>query len=316
MKRAAFEKQRKRAQKDNRAVAEWMKKLYEHPIPDIQVELSAMYHKQSGDTNIKKIKCNEDDCDIILETEDEKTVLVWRSPVTRAIRYGPQAKPWPVADKSLWPLSGKRTYQPPHIAKDIWEYICRFSDPSTLLALSLVSKRVRAVVCNPRASWWETRRAALKRDYPGLVLPDKLWELYGRWGALAYDDLTPMYDDYSNFCVLTLPPGTVGFTKEGGDIREPSLTYYSLRVKNRAGGGRTFKRLMGHVRIGGTSEFICILQTVAPCRFIICWGSSWCKSPWTQIEWRHYTRALLHDKPIESYLKRWDNYENLKSKII
>jgi hypothetical protein len=315
MKRVVFEKQKKRRQKDQKATRKWVDKLVEHPIPDIQVELLAMYHKQSGDTSVKRARYNDDNSDVILETEDGQTLLVWHSPVTSTVRYGPLAKPWPVADKSLWPLNDKRTHQIPSLSKDVWACICNFSTPDTLLRLSLVCKRMHALVCDPNAAWWATRRAALERDYPALVLPKKLWEWYGRWETLAYGSADPTYDDYSNFCVLTLPPGTRGFTKQGGDICEPSLAYYSGRVTNRNNNMRTFKRSMGHVLIGLTSEFVCILQTVAPCRLIMCWGPSWCKSPWVEINWRHYARPLLHDEPIESYLKRWNNYELLKSKV-
>ena len=313
MKKGVFKKQKKRVQKDREVRQEWLDKLVEHPVPDIQVELFAMYQKLTGDGKIKRAKYNDNNDDIILETEDGKNILVWQSPVSQTVRYGPHSKPWPVSDESLWPLSGERTYQVPHLSRDIWECICRFSDPETLLALSLVSKSVRAVVCKPRASWWETRRAALVRDYPGLVLPDALWKWYGRWEALANGSVNPTYNDYSNFCVLSLPPGVMSYTRENGDIREPSLAYYSGAVKNRAGNCRTFKRVMGHARVRDSPVHLCILQTVAPCRLLMCWGSTWCTKLWKNVNWQFYTKRLLHDRPLESYLKKWQKYKELEA---
>lgn len=314
MNKGVFKKQKKRVQRDKEVRQEWLDMIEEHPIPDIQVELLAMYQKLTGDAKIKRAKYNDDHDDVILETEDGKTILVWQSPASSTVRYGPHSKPWPVSDESLWPLSGERTYQVPHLSRDIWECICRFSDPETLLALSLVSKSVRTVVCKPRASWWETRRAALTRDYPGLVLPDALWKWYGRWEALANGSVNPTYNDYSNFCVLSLPPGVMSYTKANGEI-EPSLAFYSGVVKNRAGNSRIFKRVMGHARVHNSPVYLCILQTAAPRRLIMCWGSTWCTKLWKDVNWQFYTKRLLHDRPLESYLKKWQKYKELERTI-
>lgn len=310
MKRAVLEKEREEADKRKTDTRKWIQKLTNHPIPDIEVELLAMYTKLTGDKGVKRAKWDKK---IMLTTPEGDNVLVWKSPMSKSVRYGPEAQLWPVGDTSLWPRSHERTYQPPQLPRDVWQCICNFLTPRNLLVLREVSKKLYDIVCNEKASWWTTRRAQLLERYPGLDLPVKMWLFYARWETLNTCKAT--YTDFSNFCVLTLPPFTQVFTRAGGDIREPSLGYYQNRAKNRNGKYRVFTRVAGHAYIGVDSYFICILQTKSPTRYILFWGSCYSTSGWGEISWNDYAKPLLDDKKVVSYSEHWVFYKALKDKI-
>lgn len=309
MKRAALEEERAEADKRKSNTRKWMQKLTNHPIPDIEIELLAMYTKLTGDTNIKKAKWNKN----MLMTPEGDNVLVWKSPMSESVRYGSDAQLWPVHDYSLWPLSHERTYQPPQLPRDVWQCICTFLTPRNLLVLRKVNKKLYDIVCNEKASWWTTRRAQLIQRYPGLDLPVKMWLFYARWERL--DTRRATYTDFSNFCVLTLPPFTQAFTRAEGDKREPSLAYYQNRAKNRNGNYREFTRVAGHAYIGVMSHFICLLQTKSSPCYVLFWGNLSSASAWKEISWDYYAKYLLDDRKIVSYLEHWDCYKTLKDKI-
>lgn len=311
MKRAALEEQRTQAYEYQTHTRQWLLKLTKHPIPDIEVELLAMYHKLSGDMSCKKAKWDKRK---MLLTPGGDDVLVWASPTSGRIRYGPEANFWPVRDDSLWPLNHERTYQPPQLPRDVWQCICNFLTPRALLVLREVSTKLRDIVCNEKASWWTTRRAQLLQRHPGLDLPTKMWLFYARWETL--DTRRATYTDFSNFCVLTLPPFTQAFTKAGGDIREPSLAFYRNRATNRNGKHRVFTRVVGHAYIGVMSHFICLLETKSPTRYVLFWGNRWSASAWQGISWDHYAKYLLYDREVVSYLQHWECYKDLERKII
>ena len=311
MKRAVLEKEREEADKRKTCTWIWANALTKHPIPDIEVELLAMYTKLIGDQSVKRAKWDKR---LMLMTPGGDDVLVWKSPTSGSFRFGPEAQLWPVDDKSLWPLNHERTYQPPQLPRDVWQCICNFLTPRVLLRLREVSTKLREIVCNEKASWWTTRRAHLLQRYPGLSLPVKMWLFYARWERLSTHKAT--YTDFSNFCVLTLPPFTRVFTKDGGDARHPVLEYYQGRARNRNGKIRELTRVVGHAYIGVESHFICLLQTKSPPCYVLFWGNVSSASAWKSISWDHYAKCLLDDRKVKSYLRHWDQYKMLKTMII
>lgn len=298
MKRVTLESRRERHEKRKTAQRKWRQNVNEHPIPDIQVELLAIYQRLTGDTSVTRAEYGQSRD--ILHTDD--LALIWSSPTTDTIRYGPLEKPWPVSNKSLWPLNEQRTYQVPVLPKDVWECICRLLKPKYLLRLSLVSRKLREIVCNPLAVWWTSRRLALLERHPSLTLPDEMWKWYGRWKALACGSVRASPADYEAFLIMCLPPGiAIDRTAPPPDVASVQNT-----AKTRTGKFRVFTKCIAYVYARGS--WLSIFRTKAPVKYMFFWGAWWGKKIHSSINWKWYAKRLLGDEELESYLKNWVMY--------
>lgn len=304
MKRAAFEKLCDDNLQKRNDSQDWVDELLEHPIPDIQQELLIVYNNLTKNC-IKKARCNPDE-DIFLETDDK--VLVWMSPTSRFIRYGAHADVWPVNDETLWPLSGVRAFAIPQMPKDVWEVICSHCNVETLLNISLLSKKHYHIVCNEHAEWWTRRRKALLEQHPGIELPTKMWLFYMRWDDLANGNVKPTYNDITLYLAFCVPDGV----EVNLNQPEPLIYRYEGLCCNRLGNPYRLKQIVGHVFIPKSSMYLTMIQTYAPTRFIVFWGTENCsEKPRNSPLWKYQKKQLFTDQHLTSALLEWSEFISL-----
>jgi hypothetical protein len=314
MKRRELEDRKRERKAMADAARTWKNTVLLHPVPAIQEELLAAYNGFSHHRRVKQARFNVQDFELVANDADQ--VLVWQSPTSELMRYGPHALTWPVCDEHVWPLTDKTVRVNPDLSKDLWSVIFRFCTPRALLALRLVNTKFRALVCDPGAEWWTRRRDALLAQCPDMILPQALWMWYARWEAVEAGKAVHR-SDYRRWLRMSLPPGIsgVGFGCNFSVTDFPDMT-------KQTGKPREFSQISGAVNFvaAGYDRQEHVVLSMHEKRtgnvFVVWrladyyeWASFGRRMPWDTV-----TKPLLDDRAFKSSLCEFRWYRILLNK--